>query len=52
MIKSMMTKVYKPIQTIFLARKKKKDMQKMMAVYLKIKATKFCAIYNNKRIAL
>lgn len=51
MIKSIAIKIYKPIQTIFIARKKKKDMQKMMSVYLKIKGTKFCAIYNNKGVA-
>lgn len=47
-VKSIMTKIYKPVKAIFIARKNNKSRQKMMRAYLKIKGHKFCAIYNNK----
>lgn len=51
MIKSILLKIIKPIKTIFITHKHRKDSEKMMAAYLKIKAGKFCAISNKEAVA-
>ena len=52
MIKSFLTRIYLPIRAISNAKKRKKNTQKMMANYLKIKSNILCASYNKQGITL
>lgn len=48
MSKSIILRIRETIKTLFTASQRKKDRQKMMTAYLKIKAGKLCATYNKE----